>query len=210
LGEREDGRETRFRLLNAACEVFSQKGYRDARVADICRVAGANVASVNYHFGNKENLYREAWRHALRNLEALEIPESPSASPRDLLREYIQALVRHFAAKGELGRFSRLYLTELVRPTGLIQDAWHELIEPRRRRLHAILRAVMGPEAEELSILLCELGSINQCRALVTINRSDLEYMLGRPLSEDLTDRLARHISDFSLAGIEAAVASPD
>ncbi|MGA0870572.1 MAG: helix-turn-helix domain-containing protein, partial [Planctomycetota bacterium] len=44
---------------STACEVFALKGYRDARVADICTRAGANLDSVNYYFGDKASLYRE-------------------------------------------------------------------------------------------------------------------------------------------------------
>src|SRR4030042_1440789 len=51
-------------LLAAASEVFGEKGYRDATIAEICERAGANVAAVNYHFGDKETLYTEAWRHS--------------------------------------------------------------------------------------------------------------------------------------------------
>jgi hypothetical protein len=70
--------------------------------------------------------------------------------------------------------------------------------------LHEIIRAIAGPEAEELSILFCELSIINQCRALVTSKVNDLEYMLNQPLSPELINRLARHIAEFSLAGIKA------
>jgi hypothetical protein len=52
---------TRERLLAGACEIFTKKGYRDATIADICERAGANVAAVNYHFGDKETLYIEEW-----------------------------------------------------------------------------------------------------------------------------------------------------
>jgi hypothetical protein len=38
----------------------------------------------------------------------------------------------------------------------------------------------------------------------VTIKRSDIEYMLGEPLSPRLINQLAGHIADFSLAGIRA------
>ena len=93
---------------------------------------------------------------------------------------------------------------ELVNPTGLIKDAWHDSMEPQRRRLHDIIRAIIGPEAEELSIRFCELSIVNQCRALVTIKDSDLQLMLGRPLRANLIESLARHIADFSLAGIRA------
>jgi AcrR family transcriptional regulator len=204
MTQREDGRETRRRLLNAACEVFAEKGYRQAKVADICQHAGANVASVNYYFGNKKNLYKEAWRHALENIQEPAFADEAAGSSRNRLRLYIQSLIRNFTAGGDLEHFSRLYLMEMVNPTGLIQDAWHDLIEPRRRRLHAIIRDVMGSEAGDFDIRFCEMSIVNQCRMFITIKRSDLEYMLNRPLDQDLIDRLAEHVADFSLAGIQA------
>lgn len=203
--KREDGRDTRRRLLHAACEVFAEKGYQKAKVADICRRAGANVASVNYYFGNKSSLYKEAWQHALNAFEEPVLPEPPAASPRERLRAFIRNLIRNFAADGDAGRFSRLYLMEMVTPTGLIQEAWHETIEPRRRRLHGLIRDVMGPGGGELDVLFCELSIVNQCRTLVTVKGSDLEYMLGRPLSPHVIEQLAEHIADFSLAGIQEA-----
>ena len=51
---------TRAQLLEAACQVFAEKGYRKATIAEICKRGGANIAAVNYYFGNKETLYAEA------------------------------------------------------------------------------------------------------------------------------------------------------
>ena len=205
MTKREDGRETRRRLLEAACDVFAEKGYRRTKVADICRKAGANVASVNYYFGNKKNLYKMAWQHALEQFEEPAFADGSPASSQIRLRRYIQTLIQSFTAGGDLRRFGRLYLMEMVNPTGLIQDAWHDLIEPRRRRLHAIIRDIMGPGADDLSLRFCEMSIVNQCRMFITIKPSDLEYMLDHPLSPELIERLARHIADFSLAGIQAA-----
>lgn len=204
MAKREDGKETRLRLLNAACDVFAQKGYRDARVAAICRQAGANVASVNYYFGDKESLYKEAWQFALQNFNNSVFSESNADTSQDRLRTHIQRLIQNFSAGGALGRFGRLYLVEMVNPTGLIQDAWHDIIEPNRRKLQAIIRDILGTEAQDQDIRFCELSIVNQCRMFVTVKRSDLEYMLGEPLNPALIQRLANHIADFSLAGIQA------
>ena len=47
---------TRERLLSAAGDVFVEKGFRDATVAEICARAGANIAAVNYYFVDPENV----------------------------------------------------------------------------------------------------------------------------------------------------------
>ncbi len=54
------------RVLASACEVFAEKGFRDATVAEICERAQANIAAVNYHFGDKSSLYNSCWRHAFK------------------------------------------------------------------------------------------------------------------------------------------------
>jgi AcrR family transcriptional regulator len=202
MTKREDGKETRRKLLDAACEVFAQKGYRDAKIATICKNAGANVAAVNYYFGDKESLYRESWQHCLQHVMNNDPTTSTASSPRERLRDYIQNMIRNFTITDKLSRFSRLYLIEMVSPTGLIQDTWQNQIECQRQRLHGMIRDVVGPQADDLSIRLCELSIVNQCRVFVTMKHSDLEYMLGRPLCPDLIQRLADHIADFSLAGV--------
>ena len=68
---------TKARLLEAAGEEFAEKGFELARVRAICERAGANLAAVNYHFGDKEQLYVEVLREAHRC--GLEPDGSPSA-----------------------------------------------------------------------------------------------------------------------------------
>ena len=61
MGEKQT---TKDRLLEAACTIFADKGFRDATVAEICEAANANIAAVNYYFGDKEKLYDEVWHCA--------------------------------------------------------------------------------------------------------------------------------------------------
>ena len=204
MAQREDGAETRSRILNSACELFAEKGYRAARVADICDRAGANVAAVNYYFGDKANLYTEAWQEAFKKCAAPQLPDSANTLPEDQLQIYIHFLMQNYMDPDTQGQFTRLYLMELVNPTGLIRNMWHDLIEPRRQILLGIIRKIMETEVTDETVLFCEMSIITQCRALLTVRRSDLEYLLGQSLSPDLIDRLADHITQFSLAGIKA------
>ncbi len=58
--------DTRANLLDAAGRVFAERGYQSATIREICRKAGANVASVNYTFGDKMGLYTEVLRRPVR------------------------------------------------------------------------------------------------------------------------------------------------
>lgn len=52
--ERRDGRVA---LLEAAAEVFAQRGYRDASVDEIAERAGYSKGAIYFHFSSKEGLF---------------------------------------------------------------------------------------------------------------------------------------------------------
>lgn len=189
--------------MEAATEVFSEKGYQRATVAEISKRAKTNVASINYHFRDKASLYIEAWKYAFSQYPGPEEPD-PSKPPQERLREYIHSIVRFFMDQGPHGRFARLYLMELLNPTGLIHDLWHQLVKPKREILLGIIRELMGKDDVDNEVIFCELSIAAQCRILITVRSWDLEYILGEPLSQDLMARWADHITRFSLAGILA------
>lgn len=66
-------REARNRILSVALEHFASRGYHGSSIRDITRQAGANLASINYHFRSKESLYREVLSSVLRPLNRLRL-----------------------------------------------------------------------------------------------------------------------------------------
>ena len=50
--------DTRFRILDAAEELFAAKGFEGTSIREITRLADANVAAIHYHFGSKEEVLR--------------------------------------------------------------------------------------------------------------------------------------------------------
>jgi len=192
-------------LLAAAGEIFAEKGYRDTTIAEICQRAGTNIAAVNYHFGSKEILYREAWRHSF--LESLKAhpPDggaTDDASPKERLRRQISALLHRIADKNN--REFLLVQKELANPTGLLKEVIHMELRPLQQRMRAVIRELLGPHVSDLLVRFSEISVISQCINPMVVRRRKEEKAAGendRPEIEDI-EAYADHVVKFSLAGI--------
>ena len=205
MRKRKDGIETRKRILEAATEVFADKGFRDATVAEICKRAQANAASVNYHFRDKESLYVEVWKHAAEQAAQLypfDGGVAAQAPASERLRGHIHALVKRMTDNGHLGHFHRLHMMEMANPTGFIDEVIKKIRQPHRDQVQKALCELLGDAARESDIELCELSIIGQCFA-ARHGRGMRTPASRAKLTKSELEELAEHITRFSLAGIE-------
>ncbi len=56
---RRSSEATRGALIDAATELFAERGFDGTRVDQIAQSAGVNKAMISYHFGGKKSLYNE-------------------------------------------------------------------------------------------------------------------------------------------------------
>ncbi len=203
---RRDGAETRTRILEAACEVFGEKGYHDATHAEICRRADANTAAINYHFGSKDELYRAAWRHLAERADEL-YPlggeAGAGASARARLRAHIGSLVRRMTDRGDLRHCHSIRMRELAHPTGLLDDEIAARIGRARKRMLSILRELLGDRATERDLELCEMSVVSQCLITRPRPRCRAHAEFWQFALSDV-EHLVDHITRFSFSGIEA------
>jgi len=76
---------TRTRLLDAAEELFAERGFYGVGVRDITNHAGTRLAAVNDSFGGKENLFAEVLRrriHPLNTARRARLADVPRSGPR--------------------------------------------------------------------------------------------------------------------------------
>jgi AcrR family transcriptional regulator len=208
--KRIDGLETRRKLLQAATAAFARDGFHNARVTDICRSAGANVAAINYYFGGKEELYVAAWRHAFdRSIEDYP-PDGgvpAEAPPEDRLRGQILALMHRIMDPASVD-FDIAH-REMANPTGLLGEVMRRSLEPLRRQFLGVIRELLGENVAEEAVQVCEMNVHAQCFAPLMRERhrklaSQKGLASGGPPSCVKMDveTWAEYISCFSLAGI--------
>ncbi|NQT53098.1 CerR family C-terminal domain-containing protein [bacterium] len=200
---------TRDRVLESACKLFGEKGFRDATVQDICALADANIAAVNYYFRDKESLYLEAMRRAARMAsEAFPIHGGlPKAAPAEQrLRAHVGAVVRRILSNGPPSYFTLMMVKEMAEPTAAHEVLMRELVGPLRDNMHGILNELLGENVDPKLRRMCALSTISQFLFL-GFNRSCRESMFRAdaqapaPSMDELTD----HMTRFALAGIHAA-----
>jgi AcrR family transcriptional regulator len=205
---KKEGNSIRGRLLEIACEVFAQKGYRDTTIAEICKRAGANVAAVNYYFGDKKTLYAEAWRLAFHSSLEAHSPNggvSSGAPAEEQLRGRILAIMQRLADPKSY-EFEIIY-KEMANPTGLLAEVMRKSIEPLRRELGGIVRELLGESASEQQVMLCQMSIRAQCFDMIARQRRHKMFAAAGIKEALLPERpeievMADHVTRFSLAGI--------
>ena len=206
------------KLLDAAEQLFAEKGFEAVSVRDITQLAKTNVASVNYHFGSRDGLLalvmtrymNPVTEERLVRLEALEKKWSGKSVP---LEEIIDALVRPLVGqvrKSDLTERLFYKLTGRIfaeQGTGLppqIEDQFRQVAE---RFTRAFGKALPTVPVEELAwrIHFVVGGMIHM------LTHQDLLHRLsggasGAPTMEATLGRFIR----FAAAGLREGVVTDE
>jgi len=205
MAKRKDGVEKKAQILESATVIFAEKGYRDTTIAAICKLAGANVASVNYYFGSKEDLYANVWRNAFdtaMKIHPIDRGFDEDLAPEDQLRAMVKGLLSHMLDTGSLGDVGQILVMEMFNPTEAIHMIKKDAITPLREQTHLIIRKLLGEEATEQDVVFCAMSMMHQCFGF-GMRRGKLPPVLQSMDRVELFYGLVDHITIFTLAGIE-------
>ncbi len=221
-----EGQSTRMRLLEAAGEVFAAQGFQHATVRDIVAKAGANIAAVNYHFGDKRGLYVEVIRECKRwanehyPVEGAGGVEERTADPREQLRLFIHQFMQRLLDRGRPAWHGKLMCREISDPSesggAAFEMVVEEFIRPQCWLLEKIIAVVMFGTGKKLTskdeaqVRLCVASVIGQ-----VLHYEHASKVMGKlyPMEMAPTDqieRLAEHVYRFSLAAMESMGKSSD
>ncbi len=112
-------KSTKDKIIEEATELFADNGFDGASVRLIAQKAGVNLAAINYHFSNKQNLYYEVLRSGFNQFtEQLKKIASKSKSTTDFSVNLYRAWIKN--GPRLINNF-KVLLTNLPMPDDLIK-----------------------------------------------------------------------------------------
>jgi len=222
------GRDTRERLLDAAEQLFADRGFAAVSVRDIAAAADVNVAAVNYHFHGKESLYHEVLRQviAAKRDRYLAGVRAAAAAPGAGLPEVVAGFYRtHFedtlkTVRG--GNFVKLLVRELHHGGEGSARILEEQLLPMWAEVASLVMRHLPGASPELAPWIA--GSLHGQLVHFTMRWHQIHPCAGPdrgaaeairalfpPLADDVDtyiDRAVDHITCFSVAGIKAVAAA--
>jgi AcrR family transcriptional regulator len=199
---------TKERILDTAEILFAQKGYQAVSVREITSAAQCNLAAVNYHFGNKENLYLEVFRsrwvpRAQRLHESFRkyLASQDSLSEATVVRALAKAFVDGPLSDDERLRHSQLMTREMTQPTKAFEHVAEQVIQPFFKEVVERLDSVSPNKVGEEEMLL-NIFSIFAMALYFNFARIAVNRLTGRTYDPSFRAQLVEQITQFSLRGL--------
>ncbi len=205
------GTPTPQRILDTAEELFAEKGYEATSVRDITSRAGCNLASVNYHFGGKQNLYATIFQRMLSVLRDYRIAgleqviREPGVNLETILRTFSRVFLEPLVEGRRGPRMMQLFLREMVEPRLPPGTIVTELFEPIS---HAFGKALKQqcPDLSEPSMRLCMISIVGQlAHMLMTFQLYKEAGRTEFPIHQ--LEQVIEHVVRFAEAGIRRCAA---
>lgn len=194
---RHDDRDTRRALLHAATFVFADRGFDAATLREVTRVAGANIAAVNYHFRSKDELLRLTLEQCLGPLNAARLGAMKACEdhPQPTLRTVLRAIVAPLVELSLDERGGRAAIRLMLQTKALPRTLTNEIFAEQFDALHRLSRRMLqrvAPELGEAQIAL----RYEYIRGAILHIVADLDPNARRmPGLEDIQD----HVSNSAL-----------
>lgn len=200
---------TRGKLIESAGQLFAEHGFYATTVRQIVKHSGANVAAVNYHFGDKLGLYTEVLQQSVRAvkvdaIDAIKDALDQNAPPEDILRAVIRTRLQSVVSPNLQDQNFRIMVHELAQPTPALGRVVREVFRPIYKRLLELIGKITGLPPQDEKTRLCTNSIMGQI----------LLYIVAGPLLRQLwpelqttpeqVDRIVTHIGDFSMTYLRA------
>ncbi len=202
--------DTRQRLVDSAARLFADRGFENVTVREICKASNANVAAINYHFGDKAGLYRAVVTYAIGVMQETNEQSQRAGdgqSPEDQIRGFVRVFVGRLASDDNPNAWiHNLMAREMEHPTEALDQVMMLVVQPRLEYLCGIAATYMGLPVSDPRVKRCIVSLQVQCFLVSRRIPPSMERVWG-PVMRDV-DVAVDHIVEFTLGGMRAIAAS--
>lgn len=137
----EELRSTTTRILDAAEKLFSEYGFEGVGMRTLAEEAEVNLGAATYHFGSKENLYKETFLRRItptlkKRMEMLDSYATETGGGPIPLEKIIEAMLRPpFETSRRFPAFARLMARNTFAPLPFMEGLMTELMVPQMMRI---------------------------------------------------------------------------
>jgi TetR/AcrR family transcriptional regulator, cholesterol catabolism regulator len=204
---------TREDILEAAAQVFRQKGFHGASMSDIAAAVSLRKASLYHHVSSKQEILLELLERALELLlERISLITTQNISADEklqrMIREYLQILVENIDLASVLlfehRSLERRQRTRHIPNRDKFESLWKDVIIegtrhiPNRDKFESLWKDVII-EGVDKKIFTCENPSV-ATRALLGIMNWTITWY--RPDGDLSIEQIADQYSDLLLKGL--------
>lgn len=132
--------ENENKILAAALDVFSDKGFRGASLDDIAKAAGMSKPNILYYFRGKEEIHLSLLARLLEDWLAPLTTLNPEGDPIEEVGEFVRLKLK---MARDFPRESRLFANEILRGAPHISDHLHGLLKAKVDEQCKVLQAWM-------------------------------------------------------------------
>ncbi len=175
---------------------------------EICQRANANIALVNYHFGDKLELYTEVLRTAVKfpgHLEEMRAVFNGALPPETILRKAIHIMLVGMMERRERGQVHlRLMTQEMANPTPAFARVIDETIKPIHDLMCKTIGIILRRPVADDTTRLCTQSIMGQVIHYSKHSTVIARLWPGLKMDAAGQEQIANHIADFSLAYLKS------
>ena len=162
MGTPNDSKKTRASLIEAAGQLFAERGFNGVTVRDIVKQAETHLSALNYHFRSKEALYREVVLEACRadsislKDQQLLLRLDPHRALGILVKESLTAYARQTAKSWQTVVITR----ECREPSEVFTEVVREYFSPELDFVAGIIGRIVDRAPESQAVRFAVVGMI--------------------------------------------------
>lgn|GEM_PF-1401618 len=147
------GEASRERILDAAVQLFSQRGYAGTGVLEIARRAGIEKAALYWHFGSKEGLLAAVIDRANAEFVERVLKRASSASPEERLDRFVNGLRRLAVEDSHMVRLMLSIAIEHSQVSERSRGAVRRIFERTRRAVEVGFEQALGVKLPDVDLI---------------------------------------------------------